>query len=379
MNNTFQILEGNWLTVARQIPNESVQVCVTSPPYYGLRAYGTEPQIWSDPSNWTQQLAIKEGIFHCDHEWQPIKQYKDSWRRGERAAGYYAHVPDHGQEIPNRVGATQVRSQKELNEGRWTHTEVCANCNAWSGELGQEPSPSLFIAHLTQCFAEVWRILRPDGTLWVNIGDSYYNYRPGQHDDARAQGYNRSKDGNARDTPSFTAKRGYKIDGLKEKDLIGVPWLLAFALRDFGWYWRSECHWVKPNPLSEPVTDRPTKAHEAVLMFTKRPDYYYDKWAITEPPTGNAHPRLARQKRYIARKDSGQAKGCAPEGRNNSSFLNATAGDICPGGRNRRTFWIMNTQGYPDDHYAAFTEELPKTAILAGSSEVGCCATCGAP
>jgi DNA modification methylase len=366
MNNTYRIFDGHWLTVAKQIPDASVHVCVTSPPYYGLRSYGTEPQIWSDPSNWTQQVAIEEGTFHCDHDWIPIKQYKDSWRRGETASSY---AQSHGVK----------RTPEQLKEGRWTHTEVCGTCNAWRGELGQEPSPTLFIEHLTQCFAEVWRILRPDGTLWVNIGDSHYNYRPGQHDDARAQGYNRLKSGNARDIPSFTAKRGYKIEGLKEKDLIGIPWMLAFALRDWGWYWRSECHWFKPNPLSESVTDRPTKNHEPILMFTKSERCFYDKWAITEPPTGNTHPRLARSKRYQTRKNNGNAKGFAAEGRNNNSFMNATVGDICPGGRNKRSFWIMNVQGYPEDHYAAFTEELPKTAILAGSSEIGCCRECGAP
>lgn len=363
MNNTFQILEGHFLDVAKQIPDESIHVCVTSPPYYGLRSYGTEPQVWLPE---VLPTAIgREAVLSCEHDWQSIKQYKDSWRRGEASAQHFA--PGH------------KRTPEELKTGRWTHTEYCEQCGAWRGELGQEASPTLYIQHLVQIFSEVWRVLRKDGTLWVNIGDAHYNYRPGKHDDARAQGYNRTKDGNARGIPSFTPKRGYKIDGLKEKDLIGLPWMLAFALRDAGWYWRSECHWVKPNPLVESVGDRPTKNHEAILMFTKHRNYYYDKWAISEQPTGNAHPRAPRAARYREARRNGNAKGFDSLSRNNDSFMGATQGDLCPGGRNKRTFWLMNVQGYPDDHYAAFCEELPETAIKASSSEVGCCARCGAP
>lgn len=356
MNNSYRILEGHFLDVARAIPDASVHVCVTSPPYYGLRSYGTEPQIWLPDKN----------AESCNHDWQPIKQYKDSWRRGVASAGFYSDK--------TRMPTQRNRTPQELHDGRWTKTEYCATCNAWRGELGQEPSPALYIEHLVQVFAEVWRILRPDGTLWVNIGDSHYNYRPGKHDDARAQGYNRLTNGNARGIPSFTAKRGYKIEGLKEKDLIGVPWMVAFALREFGWYWRSECHWIKPNPLSESVEDRPTKNHEAILLFSKSESYFYDKWAITEPPTGNAHSRLGKN-------GNGTGKRLlSPESRNNDSYRAGTAGVICPGGRNKRTFWVMNVQGYPDDeHYAAFAEALPETCIKAGSSEVGCCSACGAP
>lgn len=357
MNNTFKILKGHFLDVVKQVPDESIHVCVTSPPYYGLRSYGTEPQIWLTPAN---QLLEEQGLFDCNHEWVNIKQYKDSWRRGESAAQHYS-------------SKKESRSTEETRDGRWTYTEYCEACGAWRGELAQEPSPALYIAHLVQVFSEVWRVLRPDGTLWVNIGDAHYNYRPGKHDDARAQGYNRQSNGNARGIPSFTPKRGYKIDGLKEKDLIGLPWLLAFAMRDAGWYWRSEIHWHKPNPLSESVEDRPTKCHEAILLFTKSQNYYYDKWAITEPPTGNAHPRFGKNGVGNGRKT------LSVESRNNDSFRAATVATLSPGGRNKRTIWTINVQGYPEDHFAAYPEELPEIPIKAGSSEVGCCRQCGAP
>ena len=180
MNNSFRILTGHILDVGREVEDESVQVCMTSPPYYGLRAYKSPPQVW-------------DGHPQCTHVWQRIKQYKDSWRRGEQRAGFYSdsrNVPDHG-EANKEVGANRTRSREELRDGRWTYSEYCVVCNAWRGELGQEPSPALYVAHLVQCFEEVKRMLRRDGVLLVNIGDSHYNYRPGQHDDARAQGYNR--------------------------------------------------------------------------------------------------------------------------------------------------------------------------------------------
>lgn len=354
MHNTFRILEGHFLDVAKQIPDASVHVCVTSPPYYGLRTYQTEPQIW-------------DAVAGCDHQWVNIKQYKDSWRRGESAAQHHSAA----------VGARRIRSREEVREGRWTHTEYCELCSAWRGELGQEPSPALYIKHLVQIFSEVHRVLHPAGTLWVNLGDAHYNYRPGKHDDARAQGFNRQTNGNARDIPSFTPKRGYKIDGLKEKDLIGLPWMLGFAMREFGWYWRSTIVWHKPNPLSESVEDRPTKTWEPVLLFTKSESCFYDKWAITEPPTGNAHPRGRMVNNRL--QPSAGSKTLTAESRNNDSFRTATAGVLTPGGRNKRDVWVINVQGYPEDHFAAYPEELPEIPIKAGTSEVGCCQKCLEP
>jgi DNA modification methylase len=378
VNNTYRILEGHWLDVAKEIPDASIQCVVTSVPYYGLRSYGTPPQVWLTPDQFSHQQHPEENFelgfyFSCEvHEWEPIKQYKDSWRRGERSAGHHS-------DVRNEVGANRIRSREELRDGRWTCTEYCLTCGAWRGELGQEPSPALYVNHLVQVFAEVWRVLRDDGTCWVNIGDAHYNYRPGKSASAsdykRVQGYERETKNGDRNLPPVGANRSYKIDGLKEKDLIGLPWMFAFAMREFGWYWRSEIHWHKPNPLSESVEDRPTKNHEPILMFTKSEKYFYDKWAITEPPSSNAHPRLAKN----GNANLGNKKLSA-ESRNNDSWRLGTAGTICPGGRNKRTVWTMNVQGYPgDDHYAAFCEELPETVIKAGTSEVGCCAKCLAP
>lgn len=354
MNPTFRILAGHFLDVAKEIPDASIQCAVSSVPYYGLRSYGTEPQVW-------------DGKPKCRHRWQPIKQYKDSWRRAEPSALH------HGGKAPTQ----RNRTPQELHDGRWTCTAYCDKCQAWRGELGQEPSPALYTQHLVQIFAEVWRVLRPDGTLFVNIGDAYYNYRPCRKADTSrlTSGNNGNPKNGGRSLPVFGANRGYKIDGLKEKDLIGLPWLLAFAMRDFGWYWRSEIIWYKPNPLSESVTDRPTKSHEPILMFTKAADYFYDKWAITETPTGNAHARIG--KNGLGGRVNGNAGDNA---RSNESFRLGTSGTICPGGRNKRTVWKMNVQGYQgDEHFAAFPEELPLTCILAGTSAAGCCRQCGAP
>lgn len=372
MNNTFRVLQGHWLEVAKQIPDQSVHVCVTSPPYYGLRSYGSEPQVWYTGTCGLIECADEPEHVHVEcfnHSWQPIKQYKDSWRRGERSAGFYSDQR-HGEftvgigdgSAPElvSVGAGPVRTAEELSNGRWTYTDVCAACGAWRGELGQEPSPAMYVEHLVQVFAEVWRVLRPDGTLWVNIGDAYYNYRPGKHDDARAQGYNRERTtGTARDIPSFTPKRGMKLDGYKEKDLMLIPWQFAIAMRQWGWYVRSAIVWDKPNPLSESVDDRPTQAWEPILMFAKSEDVFYDKWAITELPTGNAHPRgrIVTRDGMQDLEATAAAKPLSAESRNNGSYRAATAGTICPGGRNKRNVWRMNVQGYQDKHYACVDDD----------------------
>lgn len=396
MNNTFRIHVGHWIEVAKDMPDNSVHVCVTSPPYYGLRSYNSPPQIWM-PSEFGYPIGGCQG----EHEWEAVKQYKDSWRRGERSAGFFSdngkndlyEIAVNGEhhsalvKEATAVGANRTRSREELRDGRWTCTDICAHCGAWKGELGQEPDPAMYVDHLVQCFAEVHRILRPDGLLFVNLGDAYYNYRPGKHDDARAQGFNRERDGSARDIPSFTPKRGMQLDGYKEKDLMDLPWEFAIAMRKWGWYRRSTIVWHKPNPLSESVDDRPTQSWEPIFMFSKSEKYYYDKWAVSELPTGNAHPRS----RVVKVDDveisilSDSAKPLSSESRNNGSYRNATQGMLTPGGRNRRNvwtgedFWTINVEGYADKHYAAFAEKVPELCIRAGSSEVGCCPECATP
>ena len=147
-----------------------------------------------------------------------------------------------------------------------------------TNQIGQEDTPEEFIDNLVSVFREVRDVLKDDGVLWLNIGDSYYNYRPAQVDYLK-QTVSRT----SQDLPTQCNRRANKLDGLKEKDLIGIPWMLAFALRADGWYLRQDIIWHKPNPMPESVKDRCTKSHEYIFLLSKNKNYYYDNEAIKEP------------------------------------------------------------------------------------------------
>ena len=146
-------------------------------------------------------------------------------------------------------------------------------------QIGQEQTPEEFIEQLVSVFREVRNVLTDDGTLWVNLGDSYYNYRPGKGQALVKQTVSKTK----QDLPDKCSKRANKLQGLKEKDLIGIPWMFAFAMRNDGWYLRQDIIWHKPNPMPESVRDRCTKAHEYIFLFSKNKKYYYNNEAIKEP------------------------------------------------------------------------------------------------
>lgn len=199
-----------------------------------------------------------------------------------------------------------------------------------AGQIGLEPTVEEYVAVMVEMFREVRRILRPDGTLWLNLGDSY-NGSGGAGGDYGPGGLREGQ-------PRYPGRR---LEGLKPKDLIGVPWRVAFALQADGWYLRSDIIWAKPNPMPESVTDRPTKSHEYVFLLTKSPHYYYDADAIREPHSSERPLKV-------------------------------------PTGRNRRSVWTIATQPFPDAHFATFPEELPRLCILAGTSPYAC-PHCGAP
>ena len=146
-------------------------------------------------------------------------------------------------------------------------------------QIGQEQTPDEFIEQLVNVFKEVRNVLTDDGTCWVNLGDSYYNYRPGKGQGLPRQTVSSTK----QDLPDLCPRRGNRIEGLKEKDLIGIPWLFAFAMRNDGWYLRQDIIWHKPNPMPESVRDRCTKSHEYIFLFSKNKKYFYDNEAIKEP------------------------------------------------------------------------------------------------
>jgi DNA modification methylase len=259
---------GDACEVLRELPEKSVHMCVTSPPFYGLRDYGVE------------------------------------------------------------------------------------------GQIGLEDTPEEWCQNLVDVFREVKRVLRNDGTLWVEIGDSYNGSGGYAGPDApinqrRAQGEDWGKM-NPASQKALGNKRGVRLPSLKPKDLIGAPWMLAFALRADGWYLRSDIIWNRSNPMPESVTDRPTKSHSYVFLLAKQPRYYWDQEALREPHNPDG--------RKVTRHP----------GPGDHSEQERSNGDRWPNsGRNIRTVWEIPTQPLPYDHYAAFPEKLVEKCILAGCPEGG--------
>src|SRR3990167_1930524 len=345
---TATVYVGDALTVLRELPAESVHCCVTSPPYWGLRDYGTEPLVWGgDPG--------------CEHEWDR-KAYTVIVGRGGHGSGPGSSSTLGG----NTVGA--------VGQQTVSASASCLRCSAWRGSLGLERTPEEYVAALVAVFREVRRVLRDDGTLWLNLGDSYASNGPGSwgsSDKSTLTTGSRRGAWAPGNTIGTTSRR--EMAGLKPKDLVGVPWRVAFALQTDGWWLRSDIIWHKPNPLPESVTDRPTKAHEYLFLLTKSERYYYDQEAVREPHQ-DMHG-LERFKKggisrpdYIPHTQGWHGGGMKHKNRN-----------YHPSGRNLRTVWTIPTQAFPGSHFATFPEKLVEPCLRAGTSEKGCCATCGAP
>jgi DNA modification methylase len=233
-------------------------------------------------------------------------------------------------------------------------------CN---GQIGLEESVDEFIGKLVAVFREVRRVLRDDGTLWVNLGTSYAGSGKGPSGGS-------SLTGAAQEERQGFANHRTDLAGFKPKDLILAPFFLAEALRQDGWYLRSTIIWHKRACMPESVTDRPTTAHEYIFLLSKQPDYFYDAEAVREAPTGGTH---SRGKRHETPKTTEPGQGI----KNNSSWQAATWEPVAS--RNQRSVWSLSPEPNPEAHFATFPTEIPRRAILAGTSERGCCSICSAP
>jgi DNA modification methylase len=287
-----------------------VQSCITSPPYYGLRDYGT--------STW------EGGDINCDHS--TPRSRGDDIKKGDKQGTSLGSRPN---------------------------TQRVCKCGAIRKDLqiGLEETPQEFIDNLVEVFACVWDVLKDDGTLWVNLGDSYYNYRPGKGQALSKQTVSNTN----QDLPQTCARRGNKLEGYKEKDLMGMPWRLAFALQDFGWYLRQDIIWHKPNPMPESVQDRCTKAHEYIFLLTKKSHYYFDNKAIKEPVKDDWGTRDRTNGKY-----HNEGSGLTPHSGLEKSYEMA----------NKRSVWTVNTKPYKGAHFAVYPEELIEPCVLA-STKVG--------
>ena len=270
---TAHILHGNCLDVLQTLDSASVQTCVTSPPYFGLRDYGAE------------------------------------------------------------------------------------------GQIGLEETPEQYVQKLVAVFREVSRVLRDDGTLWLNLGDSYSS-----HKDCKSVGQTLAK-GTSRETAHemeigksrVRDSRMLKSQGFKNKDLIGIPWMVAFALRADGWYLRQDIIWSKPNPMPESVKDRCTKAHEYIFLLSKSAKYFYDADAIRE-----AHKRIWNESNGGNLADVGHKKNGKFETKSSHPNGYPMPHEL---GANKRSVWSIATKPYSEAHFATFPIELPEICIKAGSRE----------
>ena len=216
-------------------------------------------------------------------------------------------------------------------------------------QIGQEQTPEEYIETLVEVFRSVRDVLTDDGTLWVNIGDSYYNYRPGKGQSYPKQSVSKTN----QDLPQQCNKRGRKLEGLKEKDLIGIPWMLAFALRSDGWYLRQDIIWHKPNPMPESVRDRCTKSHEYIFLFSKNKKYYYDNEAIKEPARDWGTRDRSKGKYHNA------GSGLSPHTGLSKSYAT----------KNKRSVWSVTNKPYKGAHFAVYPPDLIEPCIKAGSEE----------
>ena len=220
------------------------------------------------------------------------------------------------------------------------------------GQIGLEPTPDEYVAQMVAVFREVRRVLRDDGTLWLNIGDSY---------NSATKGTGGATEKQATNAGAFFSARRFNGGDAKEKDLLGIPWALAFALRADGWYLRSDIIWHKPNPMPESVRDRPTKAHEYVFLLTKQPRYFYDADAIQEPHPRDWWNETPSKPGNPDRKDGGGRQGAKETD-----------------GANARSVWTIATQPFSGAHFATMPPDLAERCIKAGTSERGQCPHCGA-
>lgn len=220
-----------------------------------------------------------------------------------------------------------------------------------TGQIGLEETPEEFIDNLVDVFRHVREILADDGVIWVNIGDSYYNYRPGVGQRQGKQSIAGQKFSEVENCP----KRGLKLEGLKEKDLIGIPWMLAFALRADGWYLRQDIIWHKPNPMPESVRDRCTKAHEYIFLLSKSKNYYFDNEAIKYDATSTDNTNRNRDDTRLNNTPGRSKMG----GLKKNDYTKA----------NKRSVWTVNTKPYKGAHFAVYPQELIEPCVLAGSRE----------
>lgn len=359
---TTYLRVGHILSKLAMMPEQSVHMAWTSVPYWGLRSYGTDPQVWG-------------GSPSCDHEFPEDVERTVRGCRGDKVS----------------IDSNHNGRLERQNLGSF-----CIHCGAWRGEHGLEPTFDLWLVHEVLIFREIRRVLRNDGTAWVNVGDAYATAPAGNKDNGQDPRNGKRDDRTFRVKPFNTSG----TPGFKNKDRIMMPARLAIALQDDGWWLRDEIVWHKRNPMPSSVKDRTTPAHEMIYLFSKRARYFFDCVAIVEPCAvegwddgtrifggpnkagANAKHarttgRVANGKRYSFARDGvkmNDVPGQKPQFRADRQDTGER-----PATRNKRSVWSLASEPYRGAHFATAPTGIVRPCILAGTSAKGVCPHCGAP
>lgn len=327
---TNTIISGHALAELKKFPSDSVDCLVTSSPYFGLRTYDTEPQIWGGNKN-------------CSHNWNSFEHKGISG--GTKSAKVQIKGQDNFQIVPD------------------AQQSICSLCGAWLGELGQEPTPKMFIEHLVEIFMECARVLKPEGTMWINIADSYSGSNQGNG--APPSGKNSTNRGTSKMQLEGHKSTLSKLD-IPAKSLIGIPDRLKIALIDNGLICRNEIIWHKPNQMPSSAKDKFTPDYEKIYFFTKSKKYYFEQ---------QLEPYTKPMNRWAGDVLTADGKSEWDEGTGQSSYRTRNMRPN-PNGKNMRTVWSINTVPSKVKHFAMFPEKLIERPILAGCP-ILICKACG--
>ena len=316
---TNKVFLGDSREVLKEFPDKCVDTCITSPPYWGLRDYGTSTWVGGDEN--------------CTHR-------RDTKKSDKCITGH-------------------KNFDEMLGVGDAIYKSECKRCGAKrvDNQIGLEDEVSDYIEQIVDVFSEVHRILKDDGTLWLNLCDSYAGSTGKSGGVSEIQSVKRQLD-----TGSIGSLRPAKVAGLKRKDLIGVPWRAAFALQKYGWYLRQDIIWHKPNPMPEPAIDRCVKSHEYIFLLSKNPQYYFDADSIKEPSITPNTGTSWKQRKLDGEPMRHWLQGAAAVGAGNFKTYEK---------RNKRSVWTVPTKPYAGAHFATFPPELITDCIIAGSREGG--------
>ena len=316
---TNKVFLGDSREVLKEFPDKCVDTCITSPPYWGLRDYGTSTWVGGDEN--------------CSHR-------RDTKKSDKCITGH-------------------KNFDEMLGVGDAIYKSECKRCGAKriDSQIGLEEEVNDYIEQLVDVFGEVHRILKDDGTVWLNLGDSYSGSTGKSGGVSKIQSVKRQVD-----TGSIGSLRPAKVAGLKRKDLIGVPWRAAFALQKYGWYLRQDIIWHKPNPMPEPANDRCVKSHEYIFLLSKNPQYYFDADSIKEPSITPNTGTSWKQRKLDGEPMRHGLQGAAAVGAGNFKTYEK---------RNKRSVWTVPTKPYAGAHFATFPPELITDCIIAGSREGG--------